>query len=125
MEVFNKMESKIKNNFPFQQGKIPSDSAVKKTSKEEKIRKKDDKSVEQVLKALNALETTEEKLAAMCKKYTDIVDENRKLQVKCDSNIYFAFFCGQLEMCQKLLSKKLISYKILKKYIQTQSRYCN
>jgi hypothetical protein len=33
------------------------------------------------LKALNSLETTEEKLAAMCKKYTDIVDETRKLQV--------------------------------------------
>ncbi|PNF22844.1 hypothetical protein B7P43_G01394 [Cryptotermes secundus] len=64
-----------------EQGKQPSDSLLKKTTKEEKIRKKDDKSVEQVLKALNSLETTEEKLAAMCKKYTDIVDENRKLQL--------------------------------------------
>ena len=54
---------------------------MKKSTKEEKTRKKDDKSVEQVLKALNSLETTEEKLAAMCKKYSDIVDENRKLQV--------------------------------------------
>lgn len=53
----------------------------RKNSKGDKLRKKDDKSVEQVLKALNSLETTEEKLAAMCKKYTDIVDENRKLQL--------------------------------------------
>jgi hypothetical protein len=68
-------------NKDFKQGKQQPDSAVKNPVKEEKIRKKDDKSVEQVLKALNSLETTEEKLAAMCKKYTDIVDENRKLQL--------------------------------------------
>ncbi|KDR22608.1 gamma-taxilin isoform X2 [Zootermopsis nevadensis] len=68
-------------NKEVERGKLPCDSAVKKTTKEEKIRKKDDKSVEQVLKALNSLETTEEKLAALCKKYTDIVDENRKLQL--------------------------------------------
>ncbi|XP_046398645.1 alpha-taxilin [Ischnura elegans] len=53
----------------------------RKNSKGDKLRKKDDKSVEQVLKALNSLQTTEEKLAAMCKKYADIVDENRKLQL--------------------------------------------
>lgn len=50
-------------------------------SKPEKLRKKDDKSVEHVLKALNSLDTTEEKLAAMCKKYADIFDENRKVQL--------------------------------------------
>lgn len=85
--------------FPFQQGKQQSDAAVKKSMKEEKIRKKDDKSVEQVLKALNSLETTEEKLAAMCKKYTDIVDENRKLQVT--SSIYdnLKLFCKKLGVC--------------------------
>ncbi|KAG8225552.1 hypothetical protein J437_LFUL002068 [Ladona fulva] len=59
----------------------PIEVKERRTSKGDKIRKKDDKSVEQVLKALNSLETTEEKLAAMCKKYTDIVDENRKLQL--------------------------------------------
>jgi glucan phosphorylase len=96
MELVNEMEFKIQNIFPFQQGKVPSDSALKRTMKEEKIRKKDDKSVEQVLKALNSLETTEEKLAALCKKYTDIVDENRKLQVKSDVNVYFKFLCDQL-----------------------------
>ena len=67
--------------------------------KEEKIRKKDDKSVEQVLKALNSLETTEEKLAAMCKKYTDIVDENRKLQVTSDVNDQLKFFCKKSVHC--------------------------
>lgn len=49
--------------------------------REEKARKKDDKSVEQVLKALSSLDTPEEKLAAMCKKYSDIVEDNRKLQL--------------------------------------------
>jgi glucan phosphorylase len=87
--TFQYCPSALQNYFSFQQGKQPSDSTVKKTVKEEKIRKKDDKSVEQVLKALNSLQTTEEKLAAMCKKYADIVDENRKLQVKSDFNIYF------------------------------------
>jgi glucan phosphorylase len=96
MEFINEMESKIQNIFPFQQEKLPSDSAMKKTTKEEKIRKKDDKSVEQVLKALNSLETTEEKLAAMCKKYTDIVDKNRKLQVKSGVNVYFKSLCDHL-----------------------------
>ncbi|KAK7866043.1 hypothetical protein R5R35_008555 [Gryllus longicercus] len=50
---------------------------VKKNSKEDKNRK----SIDQVLKALNSLDSTEEKLAAMCKKYAEIIDENRKLQV--------------------------------------------
>lgn len=52
-----------------------------RSSREEKMRKKDDKSVDHVLKALNSLNTTEEKLAAMCKKYADIFDENRKMQL--------------------------------------------
>lgn len=46
-----------------------------------KARKKDDCSVQYVLRALNSLTTSEEKLAAMCKKYADLFDENRKLQV--------------------------------------------
>jgi glucan phosphorylase len=89
--------------FVFQQKKQQSDAVVKKSSREEKIRKKDDKSVEQVLKALNSLETTEEKLAAMCKKYTDIVDENRKLQVSSDFNVYLKFCCNKLTVCLALL----------------------
>ncbi|RZF49289.1 hypothetical protein LSTR_LSTR011813 [Laodelphax striatellus] len=57
-------------------------STVKaRSSREEKLKKKDDKRVEHVLKALNSLNTTEEKLAAMCKKYADIFDENRKVQL--------------------------------------------
>lgn len=35
---------------------------------------------EHVLKALSSLETTEEKLAALCKKYTELLDEHRLLQ---------------------------------------------
>ncbi|KAG8302272.1 hypothetical protein J6590_036161 [Homalodisca vitripennis] len=59
-----------------------SEASVKnRTSREDKIRKKDDKSVDHVLRALNSLNTSEEKLAAMCKKYADIFDEHRKLQL--------------------------------------------
>ncbi|PSN39142.1 hypothetical protein C0J52_22769 [Blattella germanica] len=80
------MENKVEtvtagDNTELEQAKPTPEPIVKKSLKEEKSRKKDDKSVEQVLKALNSLDTTEEKLAAMCKKYTDIVDENRKLQL--------------------------------------------
>ena len=37
---------------------------------------------EAVLKALGSLESTEEKLAALCKKYADLLEENRRLQQK-------------------------------------------
>lgn len=50
--------------------------------KNAKSRKKYDSSVQHVLRALNSLTTPEEKLAAMCKKYADLFDENRKLQVE-------------------------------------------
>ncbi|XP_069689808.1 gamma-taxilin-like isoform X2 [Periplaneta americana] len=81
-DVTVKVESSATiENKEIEKVKQTSEPTVKKSNKEEKSRKKDDKSVEQVLKALNSLETTEEKLAAMCKKYADIVDENRKLQL--------------------------------------------
>ena len=35
-----------------------------------------------VLKALGSLESSEEKLAALCKKYADLLEENRVLQQK-------------------------------------------
>lgn len=79
-DVAVKVETNIESKDTEQEKQLP-EAPVKKSMKEEKSRKKDDKSVEQVLKALNSLDTTEEKLAAMCKKYSDIVDENRKLQV--------------------------------------------
>lgn len=47
-----------------------------------KNRKKSDCNVHHVLRALNTLTTPEEKLAAMCQKYADLFDENRKLQVR-------------------------------------------
>lgn len=56
---------------------LDDETTSKKCSKEEKNRK----SIDQVLKALNSLDSTEEKLAAMCKKYAEIIDENRKLQM--------------------------------------------
>lgn len=66
-----------------------SEASVKnRSSREEKARKKDDKSVEHVMRALNSLNTPEEKLAAMCKKYTEQIDEHRKLQVSTVSILY-------------------------------------
>ncbi|BES93363.1 Myosin-like coiled-coil protein [Nesidiocoris tenuis] len=57
----------------------PSDKSTKR-NREDKIRKKDDKSIEHVFKALSNYETTEEKLGAMCQKYADIFNEHRMLQ---------------------------------------------
>lgn len=72
-----------------------SEASVKnRSSREEKTRKKDDKSVEHVLRALNSLNTSEEKLAAMCKKYTDLLDEHRKLQVSSLSHHYLQVTTG-------------------------------
>ncbi|XP_065225008.1 gamma-taxilin [Planococcus citri] len=59
---------------------VESASAAQSKSKSLKPRKKDDCNVQHVLRALNSLTTPEEKLAAMCKKYADLFDENRKLQ---------------------------------------------
>lgn len=59
----------------------PSDKSTKR-NREDKIRKKDDKSIEHVFKALSNYETTEEKLGAMCQKYADIFNEHRMLQVR-------------------------------------------
>ncbi|XP_063224937.1 alpha-taxilin-like isoform X1 [Bacillus rossius redtenbacheri] len=62
---------------PLTAGKAP----ARRGSREEKGRKKDDKGVEYVLRALSTLGSPEEKLAAMCKKYAEAVDDNRKLQL--------------------------------------------
>jgi hypothetical protein len=71
-----------------------SEASVKnRSSRDEKSRKKDDKSVDHVLRALNSLNTTEEKLAAMCKKYADIFDEHRKLQVSL--SLIFLAYCTE------------------------------
>ncbi|KAK6641460.1 hypothetical protein RUM44_013172 [Polyplax serrata] len=58
---------------------------VNKKNRDGKNKKKDDKSVEQVLKNFNSLGSSqEEKFVALCKKYTEIAEENKKLaaQVK-------------------------------------------
>lgn len=45
-----------------------------------KPKKKEDKSIEYILRALSSLSTPEEKLAALCKKYADLHEEHRVLQ---------------------------------------------
>jgi len=42
--------------------------------------------VDYVLRALSSLSTPEEKLAALCKKYTDLLDENRQHASAVKSN---------------------------------------
>ncbi|XP_034253201.1 beta-taxilin isoform X2 [Thrips palmi] len=55
----------------------------KKSSREEKYsRRKDERGVDQVMKGLNSFETPQEKLDALVKKYSEIYDENRKLQTQ-------------------------------------------
>lgn len=63
---------------------IPTLEKVEKSkrARDDKHRKKDDKSVEHVLRALNSLNTSEEKLAAMCKKYADLVNDHKAMQVE-------------------------------------------
>lgn len=39
-----------------------------------------------MLKALNSLNTTEEKLAALCKKYTELLEEHRVTQATVKQN---------------------------------------
>lgn len=45
-----------------------------------KNKKKEDKGIEYILRALSSLSTPEEKLAALCKKYADLHEEHRVLQ---------------------------------------------
>ncbi|XP_014207172.1 alpha-taxilin [Copidosoma floridanum] len=52
----------------------------KRNSKEEKSKKKDERNIDQVLKSLSDLDA-EKKLSAVAKKYMEILDENRKLQL--------------------------------------------
>ena len=55
----------------------------KKSSRDEKYsRRKDERSVEQVMRALNSFESPQDKLDALVKKYAEVIDENRKLQVR-------------------------------------------
>lgn len=46
---------------------------------EKKSKKKEDKTIDHILRALSSLQTTEEKLAALCKKYADLHEEHRAL----------------------------------------------
>ena len=82
----------------------------KRSSKEEKSRKKDDKSIEQILKNLSGLETPEEKLSAMCKKYIEVLDENRKLQMTLKQNEKRVLMIQrEKEQCQSEKSKAVLT----------------
>ncbi|KAL8577325.1 hypothetical protein ACOMHN_048379 [Nucella lapillus] len=50
-----------------------------------KTKKKEDKSIEYILRALSSLNSPEEKLAALCKKYADLHEEHRVLQTSFKS----------------------------------------
>ncbi|XP_033740019.1 alpha-taxilin-like isoform X2 [Pecten maximus] len=64
------------------------DSKAKKdkTKEEKKSKKKEDKTIDHILRALSSLHTTEEKLAALCKKYADLHEEHRVLQTSNKQN---------------------------------------
>ena len=53
----------------------------RKHVRDEKPRKKEERGVDQVLKSLGSIDNSDEKLSAMCKKYSEVIDENRKLQL--------------------------------------------
>ncbi|KAL8577313.1 hypothetical protein ACOMHN_048367 [Nucella lapillus] len=50
-----------------------------------KTKKKEDKSIEYILRALSSLNSPEEKLAALCNKYADLYEEHRALQTSFKS----------------------------------------
>ncbi|KAI5644756.1 myosin-like coiled-coil protein domain-containing protein [Phthorimaea operculella] len=52
----------------------------KKSKKEDKNSKKDDKVVEQFMKSLNSISNMDEKFSAVCKKYVQTAEDNKKLQ---------------------------------------------
>lgn len=62
----------------------------------DKNRKKKDRHLAQALKtvlnSMNSLNTPEEKLAALCIKYADLMEENTKLKVKIIKTIKNFFF---------------------------------
>ncbi|XP_077285924.1 beta-taxilin [Arctopsyche grandis] len=59
--------------------KLANNIPSKKNSKEP--RKIDERSAEHVLKSLSSCNSTEEKLSALCKKYTEVAEENKKLHL--------------------------------------------
>ncbi|GFO01666.1 alpha-taxilin-like, partial [Plakobranchus ocellatus] len=53
---------------------------LERKEEKKKQKRKEDKGIEYILRALNSLQTPEEKLAALCKKYADLNEEHRVLQ---------------------------------------------
>lgn len=62
------------------QTKDNSSGKPSKRIRDDKPRKKDEKSVDHVLKALDSLGSTEEKLGTMCQKYAEMFNDHRMLQ---------------------------------------------
>ncbi|KAK6170433.1 hypothetical protein SNE40_018831 [Patella caerulea] len=84
-EQDNKMAPTIDNGLAVNEN----DKSAQKTDENQKVKsgsvlkskRKEDKGIDHILRALSSLDTTEEKLAALCKKYADIHEEHRVLQV--------------------------------------------
>lgn len=53
------------------------DTAPQKSSK---VKKREDKGIEHVMKSLQSIESTDEKLSALCKKYAELLEEHRTTQ---------------------------------------------
>lgn len=101
-------------------------SNKEKKSKDEKSRKKDDRSIEQILKSLNGYETPEEKLSAMCKKYIEVVDENRKLQVSLkQSEKCISMIQREKEQIQSEKSKAILTRSRLESLCRELQRQNN
>jgi uncharacterized coiled-coil DUF342 family protein len=52
----------------------------KSTKELAKMKKREDKGMEHVMKALQSLESTDEKLSALCRKYTELLEEHKTMQ---------------------------------------------
>lgn len=89
---------------------VPAPVKEKRNGKDEKSRKKDDRSIEQILRNLGNLETPEHKLAAVCKKYIEVMDENRKLQATLkQTEKKVLMIQREKEQCQSERSKAVLT----------------
>ncbi|RVE53429.1 hypothetical protein evm_001999 [Chilo suppressalis] len=86
----------------------PPQEVPKKTKKEDRL-KKDDKLVEQFLKSLNSLPSVDEKFSAVCKKYSQTADENKKLQFYIkQSDKRYALLLKEKEQLQHEFNKTIL-----------------
>lgn len=66
-------------------GEVVQEREGRKSSRKSKddkgSRKRDEKTLEQVLKTLNSITNPAEKFEALCKKYTELLDDNKRQQL--------------------------------------------